>query len=133
MHEVTNQDLMIFVVLGFGVGVFTSFYLTRFFEVLHMWRLFREVLSYLLLMCLKIVEEVSFLEEVKQKHLRQADFSAQQIRQFKEVDERTLTNWKDSVILALVSKAPPTFRTMMPFTNWDEAMRFLNQTLKQED
>ena len=99
MHEVTNQDLMIFVVLGFGVGVFTSFYLTRFFEVLHMWRLFREVLSYLLLMCLKIVEEVSFLEEVKQKHLRQADFSAQQIRQFKEVDERTLTNWKDSVIL----------------------------------
>ena len=133
MHEVTNQELMVFVVLGFGAGVFTSFYLTRFFEVIHMWRLFREVLAHLLLMCLKIVEDVSFLEEVKKKHMQQADFTPQQIRQFREVDERTLTNWKDSVILSLVSKAPPSFRSMMPFRNWDEAMRFLNQTLKQED
>lgn len=133
MHEVTTQELMVFVVLGFGAGVFTSFYLTRFFEVVHMWRLFREVLARLLMMCLKIVEDVAFLEEVKKKHMRATDFTPEQIRHFEEVDERTLTNWKDSVILSLVNRAPPPFRTMMPFRTWDEAMGFLNEAHKQED
>jgi H+/Cl- antiporter ClcA len=39
MYEVTMQELSVFVVLGFMAGVFASFYLTRFFEVVHMWRL----------------------------------------------------------------------------------------------
>ncbi len=130
MYEVTMQELSVFVVLGFMLGVFTSFYLTRLFEVVHMWRLLREVVAHLLLMCLGIVENVAFLQELKRKQMREADFTDEQIRKFEEVDERTLTNWKDTVILSLVTKVPRNFRSMLPFNNWHEAMAFLNRELR---
>ena len=130
MYDVSTQELMVFVVLGFTAGVFTSFYLTRLFELVHMWRLLREVVAHLLLMCLGIVEDVAFLQELKRKQMREADFTQKQIRQFEEVDERTLTNWKDTVILSLVTKVPRSFRSMMPFNNWHEAMAFLNKELR---
>ncbi len=129
MYDVTTQELMVFVVLGFTAGVFTSFYLTRLFEVVHMWRLLREVVAHLLLMCVGIIEDVEFLKELKRKQMVESDFTAEQIRKFQEVDERALTNWKDTVILSLVTKVPRNFRSMMPFNNWHEAMAFLRTEL----
>tara|TARA_R110002020_G_scaffold414335_1_gene623838 strand:- start:974 stop:1384 length:411 start_codon:yes stop_codon:yes gene_type:complete len=130
MYEVTMQELSVFIVLGFMAGVFASFYLTRLFEVVHMWRLLREVIAHLLLMCLEIVEDVAFLQELKRKQMNESGFTREQIRKFEEVDERTLTKWKDAVILSLVTKVPRSFRSMMPFNNWREAMAFLNTELR---
>ena len=132
MHEVTTQELMVFVVLGFGAGIFSSIFLARFFEVIHTWRLVQETVAYLLLMCSKIVEDVAFLGELKRKHMHEADFTPQQIREFEEVDQRTLTNWKDSVILSIVKRAPPHFRSMLPFKDWNEAMQFMKTALRGE-
>jgi hypothetical protein len=131
MYEVTMQELGIFVALGFACGVFTSFYLTRFFEVVHTWRLVRDVIARLLLMCMKIVEDVAFLEELKRKQMRESGLSPEQIRSFEEVDRHTLANWKDSVIMSMRSNVPLAFKSMMPFTTWSEAMYFLRQELKE--
>ncbi len=130
MYEVTMQELSVFVVLGFMAGVFTSFYLTRLFEVVHMWRLLREVIAHLLLMCVGIIEDVEFLKELKKKQMKDSGFTPEQMRKFQEVDDRTLTKWKDAVILSLVTKVPRSFRSMMPFNNWHEAMAFLNAELR---
>lgn len=131
MYEITTQELMVFVVLGFTAGVFSSFYLTRFFEVVHMWRLLREVTAHLLLMCVGIIEDVEFLKELKRKQMDESGFTREQIKKFQEVDERTLTNWKDTVILSLVTKVPRPFRSMMPFNTWHEAMAFLRTELRE--
>ena len=130
MYEVTMEELGIFVALGFMGGVFASFYLTRLIEVVHMWRLLREVIAHLLLMCLGIVEDVAFLQELKRKQMSESGFTSEQIRKFEEVDKMTLTKWKDAVILSLVTAVPRSFRTMMPFNTWHEAMAFLNTELK---
>ena len=127
MHEVTNGELMIFVVLGFTLGAFVSVFLTRLLEVVHMWRFTQEVVAHCLLMCVKIMEDIAFLSEVKRKHMHEAKFTPQQIQRFEEVDQRTLTNWKESVILSLVGAAPPRFRSFMPFTTWKEATQFLSE------
>lgn len=130
MYEVTTQELMIFVILGFGTGIFSSIFLARFFEVVHTWRLVQETLVHLLMMLAKIEEDISFLSELKRKHMKQADYTPEQIRRFEEVDQRSLTNWKDSVILSIVKRAPPHFRSMLPFKTWSEAMKFMNNALK---
>jgi hypothetical protein len=130
MYEVSTHELMVFVVLGFSAGVFASFYLTRLFEVVHMWRLLREVIAHLLLMCLTIIEDVEFLKELKRKQMHESGFTPEQIHKFQEVDDKTLTNWKDTVILSLVAKVPRNFRSMMPFNNWHEAMAFLKTELR---
>ena len=82
-------------------------------------------------MCVTIIEDVEFLKELKRKQMHKADFTKEQIRQFEEVDERTLSNWKDSVIVSVISKAPPRFRSLMPFNNWPEAVKFLEASLKK--
>jgi len=121
---------MVFVVLGFAAGIFISIWLARFFEVIHTWRLVQETVLHLLMMCFKISEDAAFLQEVKAKHLRKGDFTADQIRDFEAVDSHMLTSWKDSVILSIVKRAPPHFKSMLPFKNWKEAMAFMNDSLK---
>ena len=83
-------------------------------------------------MCSRIVEDVAFLEELKRKHMEESKFTPEQIRQFEEVDSQSLTNWKDSVILSMVKRSPPHFRGMLPFTNWKEAMHFMNAAFKND-
>mgnify|MGYP005651512679 CR=1 FL=1 len=126
MLEVTSQELMTFVVLGFVAGVFTSFYLTRLMEVVHMWRLLSHVLVHAVVMCAGIIEDIAFIKELKKRQMIESGFTDKQVREFEEVDERVLTNWKNSVIISLVDRAPSPFRTMMPFSNWDEAVAYLN-------
>jgi hypothetical protein len=123
---------MIFVVLGFSAGLFASIFAARFLEVVHTWRLVEETVGNLLLMCAKISEDVAFLQEVKRIHMEEANFTPEQMRAFQEVDERTLTNWKDSVILSIVKRAPPHFRSLLPFTNWNEAMQHMNSLIKRD-
>jgi hypothetical protein len=132
MYEVTMQELSVFVVLGFCAGIFISIWLSRLLEVIHAWRVVQETIVYLLMMCAKIVEDVAFLGEVKRKHMQEAKFTREQIRQFEEVDQRTLTNWKDSVILSIVKRSPPHFRSLVPFKDWNDAMRFMNESLKDD-
>jgi len=131
MYEVTMQDLTVFVVLGFMCGVFTSFYLTRLLELVHMHRTFRQVIAHLLLMCIGIIEDIEFLKTLKHKQMLESGFTAKQIEDFEAVDDNTLTNWKQSVILSLISKVPKGFRSMLPFNNWDEAVAHLQNELEE--
>jgi|TARA_Y100000296_G_scaffold73405_1_gene90872 hypothetical protein len=133
MYEVSTHDLIIFVVLGFCCGVFATYYLARMLELIHMWRMLRRVIAHLLFMCLSIVENVEFLNTLKVKAMHEADFTDKQIREFEEVWEHTLTNWKDSAILTIVNKAPPPFQAMMPFDDWKGAMKFLAQERRSRD
>ncbi len=132
MYEVTMQDLTVFVALGFCCGLFVSIFVARFLEVVHTWRLVQETVVWLLWMCMKITEDTAFLQEVKKSHMLKADFTPEQVREFEKVDERYLTNWKDSVILSLVKRAPPHFQSMLPFRDWNEAMRFMKRELKDD-
>ena len=97
-----------------------------------MWRILREVVVHILSMCVTIIEDVEFLKELKRTHMTRADFTPQQIQDFEEVDDRTLTNWKNSLITSILTTAPPRFRLMMPFKNWHQAVAFLEESLKKE-
>jgi hypothetical protein len=130
--DITVQDLQVFCALSFVGGIFASLWLTRFFEVVHTWRLFKEVLYHLLYMAVGLVEDVEFIREVKAKHLHEAGYDEEQIRAFQTVDDYNLTQWKENVIVKLLTRIPPRFRTMMPFRSYTEATRYLNKALKSE-
>ena len=100
MLEITMEELGIFVALGFVAGAFASVFVSRWFEVVHTWHVVQEVVVSLLLMCAKIAEDSAFLAEVKKKHMREAGFTTEQIKEFEKVDEVYLTNWRDSVIVS---------------------------------
>ena len=132
MLELTTDDLTAIAAMAFFAGVFASMFLSRFLEIVHTWRIVQEAVVSVVWMLVKMVEDLSFLQELKSKSMYDAGFTEEQIRQFQKVDDQFLTNWKDSVIVSLVKRAPRHFKSMLPFHDWDSAMRFLNNSLKGE-
>ena len=132
MLELTTDDLTAIAAMAFFAGVFASMFLSRFLEIVHTWRIVQEAVVSVVWMLVKMVEDLSFLQELKSKSMHDAGFTEEQIRQFQKVDDQFLTNWKDTVIVSLVKRAPRHFKSMLPFHDWNSAMRFLNNSLKGE-
>ena len=132
MYELTMHELGIFVVLGFCLGVFVSFYLARLIEVVHTWHIVEETIAQLLLMLAKMAEDIHFLHELKKQDMVHSSLTPEQVQAFEDIDKAALTNWKESVILSIVNRAPRRFRSLVPFSSWDEAMRHLNTVLKKD-
>jgi hypothetical protein len=132
MLELTTNDLTILCVMAFFAGAFASMFLSRFFEIVHTWRIVQGSVISIIWMLTKMVEDISFLQELKLKQMRESGFTKEQIRQFQKVDDQFLTNWKDNAIISIVNRSPRHFKTMLPFHDWDSATKFLNNTLKGE-
>ena len=132
MLELTTNDLTAFCVMAFFAGVFASMFLSRFLEIVHTWRIVQESVISIIWMLTKMVEDISFLQELKLKQMRESGFTTEQIRQFQKVDDQFLTNWKDNAIISIVNRSPRHFKSMLPFHDWSSATRFLNNTLKGE-
>lgn len=132
MIELTTNDLTAFCVMAFFAGAFASMFLSRFFEIVHTWRIVQASVVSIIWMLTKMVEDISFLQELKLKQMRESGFTTEQIRQFQKVDDKFLTNWKDNAIISIVNRSPRHFKSMLPFHDWDSAARFLNNTLKGE-
>ena len=118
--------------MAFFAGAFASMFLSRFFEIVHAWRIVQDSVVSVIWMLTKMVEDISFLQELKLKQMRESGFTTEQIRQFQKVDDQFLTNWKDNAIISIVNRSPRHFKSMLPFHDWDSAARFLNNTLKGE-
>jgi len=132
MIEVTTHELTVIAALAFFAGTFASIWLSRFFEVVHAWKIVQEAIISVLWMLSKMTEDIAFLKEVRYKQMRDSGFTEEQIQKFQEVDDKFLTNWKDSAIVSVVKRAPRHFRSMMPFNDWNSATRFLNKALRGE-
>jgi len=132
MIELTTDDLTAIAAMAFFAGVFASIFLSRFFEIVHTWRIVQESVVSIIWMLTKMVEDISFLQELKLKQMRESGFTKEQIREFQKVDDQFLTNWKDNAIISIVNRSPRHFKSMLPFHDWNSATRFLNNTLKGE-
>ena len=130
MLELTTYDLTVIASLAFFAGAFASIFVARFLEVVHTWRVVQETIVSVVWMLSKMIEDIYFLQELKRKQMRDAGLTDEQIRSFEEIDDRFLTNWRDSAIVSIVKRAPRHFKSMLPFHDWDSAMRFLNDSLK---
>ena len=101
MLELTTNDLTAICVMAFFAGVFASMFLSRFLEIIHTWRIVQDTVVSIVWMLTKMVEDISFLQELKSKQMHDAGFTEKQIRQFQKVDDQFLTNWKNNVIISL--------------------------------
>jgi hypothetical protein len=132
MLEITTHELTVIGILSFFAGIFASIWLSRLLEVVHAWKIVQEAIISVLWMLSKMNEDVAFLREIRYKQMRDSGFTEEQMRKFQEVDDKFLTNWKDSAIVSIVKRSPRHFRSMMPFNDWSSATRFLNKALRGE-
>jgi hypothetical protein len=124
-YEVTYQHLSLIMALGMMAGIFGTVYITRVIEVVHTWKMVQATVVSLLIMCITIVEDIAFIKELKTKTMKEAGFTDSQVREFNAVYDQTLKSWKESVIAGLKNNSPKKFHSMLPFSNWNEATRFI--------
>jgi len=113
-------------------GVFSCKFATQFFEVSHAAHVVEKTIYRCLLMCAKINEDVAFVREIKYNHLRKADFDKKRIKEFMGVDDKTINNWKESVVQNILTNTPRSFSFVTKFTNWKEAMKQLDEMHKEQ-
>jgi hypothetical protein len=87
---------------------------------------------HMLRLCANILHDVSFMQTLKYQQLRESGVEETQIRLVKDIDEETISNWKESVILKFKQTLPRGVRAVFTFKDWNGAMQMLNQHLKRE-
>ena len=84
-------------------------------------------------MGIKNRDELRMLPIVKQKQLQNSDLPENSRRQFSKVDADIIKKWKNGVIMTMLNYAPEKFRFALTFTNWEEAMRHLDQMHREKN
>jgi hypothetical protein len=84
----------------------------------------------ILLVSVNILHDISFMQEIKYKNLKENGTSDADLQLIKEIDEHILANWKNSVIVKFKSSIPPSVARVFDFDDWDGAIRTLDKYVK---
>ena len=87
---------------------------------------------YVLRLCVEMLHDVSFMQSLKYKQLQDSGVEEEKIELIKSIDEETICNWKHSVILKFKQTLPKSVHGAFTFSDWDGAMKMLNQWSKRE-
>jgi len=76
-----------------------------------------------------IAQDISFINTIKYKELVKVGHSSEDIQRIKEIDTKTMNNWKESVIKKFY--ATWSNRYQLKFANWEQAMSVLDEYYKK--
>ena len=79
-----------------------------------------------------VSEDVAFAKTIKYKMLDEAKVLESEIEKIKEIDRRTLHNWKKSTISKMIALYPRKYLPELSFYDWDGAMKVLTDIYKNE-
>ena len=85
----------------------------------------QELVVSCLSLLVKLHEDAAFIQQIKYKILEESDISEERVQLIKETDERSLRNWRISVITHFSVAFPRSFRGLVKFSNWKQAMAHL--------
>ena len=113
--------------IGFAVGIlcatFLSYALGTGLSIL----MFRQV-EYMSLQLLALsLEDAIFLKVVKQRFMKQFDYNKNIVKITINDDEFNLDRWKKESIKRLMDRYPPNYKRLVDYSNWKEAMQFLEK------
>jgi hypothetical protein len=85
----------------------------------------QELIVSCLSLLVKLHEDAAFIQQLKYKILEESDIPETKVKLIKETDERSLRNWRISVITHFSMAFPRSFRGLVKFSNWKQAMAYL--------
>ena len=81
----------------------------------------------ILLVAANVLQDVTFMQAVKYRKLKESGTSEHELQLIKEIDEQIIMNWQNSVIMKFKSSIPPSVARVFDFNDWDTAMRSLDR------
>jgi len=119
--------LMVGFVVGLIFSVFLSYALGTGLSIL----MFKEAEYMCLQMLALSIEDATFLKVVKQRFMKQFEYNRNIIKITVNEDEFNLERWKKESIKRLMDRYPPTYKRIVEYNDWKEAMQFLEKERKK--
>ena len=118
--------------LWFLGGAITYGLIAKFLQYAQLVKFVDEITTQILKLLGCVTEDVAYAKALKFKMLEESDLSQEQIDQIKELDEMAFVNWKGTTILKMVEVYPKQLRHLLPFYDWDSAMKALTDIYLKE-
>ena len=118
--------------LWFLGGAITYGLIAKFLQYVQLAKFVDEITTQILKLLGCVAEDVAYVKALKFKMLDESDFTQEHIDQIKELDERAFVNWKGTTIIKMVEVYPKQLRHLLPFYDWDSAMRALTDIYLKE-
>ena len=109
--------------VGIAISIFFSYALGMGLSIL----MFKEAEYMCLQMLALSVEDAAFLKTVKQRFVKQLDYPKNIVKITINDDEFNLERWKKESIKRLMDRYPPNYNRIVDYSNWKEAMQFLEK------
>ena len=118
-------------IFGFVIGIVFTIFLSYALSTGLSLLLFKET-EYMCLQLLALsVEDAVFLKVVKQRFMKQFDYDRNAIKITINDDDFNLERWKKESIKRLMDRYPSTYKRIVDYSNWQEAMQFLEKEKKK--
>ena len=90
--------------------------------------LFAEELNMSMLRLIKsVLDDMLFIKQSKYKTMRQAGIAEDKIEQVKSFDDQAYHSWKNNLMNQFLSAYPRTLYHTVKFSDWDEAMKKIEE------
>ena len=122
---------ILLLIVGFISGIIITVFLSYALGIGLGLLLFKEAEYMCLQMLALSIEDAAFLKVVKQQFMKQFDYNKNVVKITINDDEFNLDKWKKESIIRLMDRYPPTYKRIVEYNNWKEAMQFLEKERKK--
>jgi hypothetical protein len=92
---------------------------------------FRNSIADALLMLTKNIQTAQEIQQLKQMHYELIDRDEKYIEFQKKIDDREIKSLKDTIIRNYINAIPPRYNHLIKFNDWNSAMQYLDNILKE--
>lgn len=114
------------VVISFLIGFIVAAVAGAYYQAGRIINFFHQAEASLLLMVVKLEEDIAFLNEFKSASLLKSGMTEQEVEKSKEMDERLISNWKEVVIRTMIANYPPVFKNKINYSDWQSALKYIH-------
>jgi hypothetical protein len=114
------------VVISFLIGFIVAAVAGAYYQAGRIINFFHQAEASLLLMVVKLEEDIAFLNEFKSASLLKSGMTEQEVERSKEMDERLISNWKEVVVRTMISNYPPVFKNKINYSDWQSALKYIH-------
>jgi len=117
--------------LWFFVGVLSHKILSTLVGYGKMALFAQDVILSSMRLLVSLTEDMAAMKQLKYLQMKKGGTTDEALEQAKAVDNLTFDNWKHSVITKFHVSYPQTFRGIVKFETWEEALTLLTKELKK--
>ena len=117
--------------LLFVLGVFSYRIVSGILQYGHLFVLFEKQLNHMLTILHILSEDLDKAVEMKYSIIKDTNISDEEIKEIKEIDSKLLKVWREMTIARIITHWPKSYKKIIRFNNWREAISQLRESKKK--